>query len=206
MEHHSSQIRAQVVAAGKLLREVLCRLLPVLGVLYCFSHAAVALYLCAKLSSGYLHFAVRVPDSVFIFLYVLVALWVSFLSAGRLLVLWKGLKRPGWIVAAIGTVVVLLVLPVVAAVAILTVTAGLALEYLRTVSVRASAHLIRSCGWQEETGDNRRYLLWAVMCALICFSACGFADLSAALGYYLAWNIQMLWPWMMAGICVRKGL
>ena len=204
MEPHSSQIRAQVVAAGNLLREVLRRLLPVLGGLYCFSHAAVALYLCARLTGGYLHFAVCVPAFVFVILYFLVAFWVSFLSAGRLLLIWKGLRRPEWIVGGMATVVLMIVVPVVVALLILTVTAGLALEYLRVISVHASTHLLRSCGFREEQGDNRRYLLWAVVCVLICFSACGFADLSAALGYYLAWNIQVLWPWTMAGICVRR--
>ena len=94
---------------------------------------------------------------------------------------------------------VLIVFPVVAALLVLVVTAGLALEYLRAVSVRASVYLICSCGWKEDEGDNRRYLLWAVICVLICFAASGFTDLSTALGYYLAWNIQVLWPWMMAG-------
>ncbi len=94
---------------------------------------------------------------------------------------------------------VLIVFPVVAVLFVLVVTAGLALEYLRAVSVRASVYLICSCGWKEDEGDNRRYLFWAVICVLICFAASGFTDLSTALGYYLAWNIQVLWPWMMAG-------
>ena len=94
---------------------------------------------------------------------------------------------------------VLIVFPVVAALLVLVVTAGLALEYLRAVGVRASVYLICSCGWKEDEGDNRRYLLWAVICVLICFAASGFTDLSTALGYYLAWNIQVLWPWTMAG-------
>ena len=114
----------------------------------------------------------------------------------------KYLKKGGRITpaaAAIGTVAVLIVFPVMAALLVLVVTAGLALEYLRAVSVRASVYLICSCGWKEDEGDNRRYLFWAVICVLICFAASGFTDLSTALGYYLAWNIQVLWPWMMAG-------
>ena len=114
----------------------------------------------------------------------------------------KYLKKGGRITpaaAAIGTVTVLIVFPVVAVLFVLVVTAGLALEYLRAVSVRASVYLICSCGWKEDEGDNRRYLFWAVICVLICFAASGFTDLSTALGYYLAWNIQVLWPWMMAG-------
>lgn len=206
MEQHSDQIRMRIAVTGKLLREVLNRLLPVLGTLYTFSHAAVALYLCARLTGGYLHFGVRVPASVLAFLYFFVVLWISFLSTGRLLWIWKGLRRPGWIAGGIVTVTLLIVSPVVIALLILIVSAGLALEYLRTVSLHASAYLIRCCGWQEEPGDNRRYLLWAVSCALICFAAVGFSDLSAAIGYYLAWNVEVLWPWMMAGICVRKGL
>ena len=111
----------------------------------------------------------------------------------------KSKRRSGWIAAAIGTVTVLIVFPVVAVLFVLVVTAGFALEYLRAVSVRASVYLICSCGWKEDEGDNRRYLFWAVICVLICFAASGFTDLSTALGYYLAWNIQVLWPWMMAG-------
>lgn len=204
MEQHSCQLRVRITGTGKFLREILGRLLPVMGALYCFSHTAVTLYLCARLTGGYLRIGKYVPQPVWILLYFLLALGVSYLTAGRVLFWWKGLKRPMWVVAGTGTAVMLLVLPVVVAVVILTVTAGLALEYLRAVSLRASAYLIQSCGWQEEPGDNRRYLLWAVACALVCFAACGFADLSAALGYYLAWNVQVLWPWMVAGICVRR--
>ena len=43
---------------------------------------------------------------------------------------------------------VLIVFPVVAVLFVLVVTAGLALEYLRAVSVRASVYLICSCGWK----------------------------------------------------------
>ena len=199
MEQHSDQIRARITGTGNLLREIFACLFPVLGTLYAFSHAAVVLYLCARVTGGYLPSGTSVPQPIWILLYFLAALGSSYLSAGRCLFLKKSRKSYEWIAAAIGTVVVLIVFPVVAALLVLVVTAGLALEYLRAVSVRASVYLICSCGWKEDEGDNRRYLLWAVICVLICFAASGFTDLSTALGYYLAWNIQVLWPWMMAG-------
>ena len=199
MEQHSDQIRARITGTGNLLREIFACLFPVLGTLYAFSHAAVVLYLCAGVTGGYLPSGTGVPQPIWILLYFLAALGSSYLSAGRCLFLKKSRRSYGWIAAAIGTVVVLIVFPVVAALLVLVVTAGLALEYLRAVSVRASVYLICSCGWKEDEGDNRRYLLWAVICVLICFAASGFTDLSTALGYYLAWNIQVLWPWMMAG-------
>ena len=199
MEQHSDQIRARITGTGNLLREIFACLFPVLGTLYAFSHAAVVLYLCAGVTGGYLPSGTGVPQPIWILLYFLAALGSSYLSAGRCLFLKKSRKSYGWIAAAIGTVVVLIVFPVVAALLVLVVTAGLALEYLRAVSVRASVYLICSCGWKEDEGDNRRYLLWAVICVLICFAASGFTDLSTALGYYLAWNIQVLWPWMMVG-------
>lgn len=199
MEQHSDQIRARITGTGNLLREIFACLFPVLGTLYAFSHAAVVLYLCAGVTGGYLPSGTGVPQPIWILLYFLAALGSSYLSAGRCLFLKKSRRSYGWIAAAIGTVVVLIVFPVVAALLVLVVTAGLALEYLRAVSVRASVYLICSCGWKEDEGDNRRYLLWAVICVLICFAASGFTDLSTALGYYLAWNIQVLWPWMMVG-------
>ena len=228
MEQHSDQIRARITGTGNLLREIFACLFPVLGTLYAFSHAAVVLYLCARVTGGYLPSGTGVPQPIWILLYFLAALGSSYLSAGRCLFLnadkhspassarsdcvheqvakrianvrfTKSRRSYGWIAAAIGTVVVLIVFPVVAALLVLVVTAGLALEYLRAVSVRASVYLICSCGWKEDEGDNRRYLLWAVICVLICFAASGFTDLSTALGYYLAWNIQVLWPWTMAG-------
>ena len=199
MEQHSDQIRARITGTGNLLREIFACLFPVLGTLYAFSHAAVVLYLCAGVTGGYLPSGTGVPQPIWILLYFLAALGSSYLSAGRCLFLKKSRKSYEWIAVAIGTVVVLIVFPVVAALLVLVVTAGLALEYLRAVSVRASVYLICSCGWKEDEGDNRRYLLWAVICVLICFAASGFTDLSTALGYYLAWNIQVLWPWMMVG-------
>lgn len=199
MEQHNEQIRARITGTGNLLREIFACLFPVLGTLYAFSHAAVVLYLCAGVTGGYLSFGTCVPQPMWILLYFLAALGSSYLSAGRCLFLKKSRRRSGWIAAAIGTVTVLIVFPVVAVLFVLVVTAGLALEYLRAVSVRASVYLICSCGWKEDEGDNRRYLFWAVICVLICFAASGFTDLSTALGYYLAWNIQVLWPWMMAG-------
>ena len=204
MGRHSDQIRSWITDTGNLLREILLRLFPVLGTLYTFSHAATALYLCARLTGGYLHWGGCVPHLMWILLFFLAALGVSYLADGRVLFCWKGLKKPVWIAVAAGVVVALLAPPVMAAVAILAVTAGLALEYLRTVSLRASVYLIRICGWREEPGDNRRYLPWVLSCALICFAALRFSDLSAALGYYLAWNVEILWPWMLAGICVRR--
>lgn len=199
MEQHSDQIRARITGTGNLLREIFACLFPVLGTLYAFSHAAVVLYLCAGVTGGYLPSGTGVPQPIWILLYFLAALGSSYLSAGRCLFLKKSRKSYEWIAVAIGTVVVLIVFPVVAALLVLVVTAGLALEYLRAVSVRASVYLICSCGWKKDEGDNRRYLLWAVICVLICFAASGFTDLSTALGYYLAWNIQVLWPWMMVG-------
>lgn len=199
MEQHSDQIRARITGTGNLLREIFACLFPVLGMLYAFSHAAVALYLCAGVTGGYLPSGTCVPRLVWILLYFLAALGSSYMRAGWCLFLKKSRRRSGWIAAAIGTVTVLIVFPVVAVLFVLVVTAGLALEYLRAVSVRASVYLICSCGWKEDEGDNRRYLFWAVICVLICFAASGFTDLSTALGYYLAWNIQVLWPWMMAG-------
>ena len=198
MEQHNEQIRARMTGTGNLLREIFACLFPVLGTLYAFSHAAVVLYLCAGVTGGYLPFGTCVPQPMWILLYFLAALGSSYLSAGRCLFL-NADKHSPVSSARSSKRRVLIVFPVVAVLFVLVVTAGLALEYLRAVSVRASVYLICSCGWKEDEGDNRRYLFWAVICVLICFAASGFTDLSTALGYYLAWNIQVLWPWMMAG-------
>ena len=64
MEQHSDQIRARITGTGNLLREIFACLFPVLGMLYAFSHAAVALYLCAGVTGGYLPSGTCVPRLV----------------------------------------------------------------------------------------------------------------------------------------------
>ena len=87
MEQHSDQIRARITGTGNLLREIFACLCPVLGMLYAFSHAAVALYLCAGVTGGYLPSGTCVPRLVWILLYFLAALGSSYMRAGRCLFL-----------------------------------------------------------------------------------------------------------------------
>ena len=87
MEQHSDQIRARITGTGNLLREIFACLFPVLGMLYAFSHAAVALYLCAGVTGGYLPSGICVPRLMWILLYFLAALGSSYMRAGRCLFL-----------------------------------------------------------------------------------------------------------------------
>lgn len=206
MERPRKPIREKPGAVGRVLQEILCLLLPVTGSMYCFFHAASALRLCAEQMADVRYFAGRVPEKLWILLWFSAAFMISFSDLQGWLFIWKKWSRLTQVMAAVGTAVLLAVAPAVLLLPVLTVTTGLALEYLRSISLRAVSFLIRSCGFSEAPGDNRRYLPWAVLCLLILFASAGFADRTAVIGYYLAWNIQILWPWLLAGLCIRSSM
>lgn len=206
MERTGNPIREKLRAGGGQLQEVLRLLLPVTGSMYCFSHAASALRLCAELMADVVHFAGGVPEELWILLWFLAAFILSFSDLRERLFIWKKWSCLPQMLAAAGAAVLLASAPSAVLLPVLTVTTGLALEYLRNISLRAASFLTRSCGFSEAPGDNRRYLPWAVLCLLILFASAGFADRTAVIGYYLAWNIQILWPWLLAGLCIRRAM